>query len=187
MQQQIFPVDTDSSWVINAQFFGWSFEGRPLIASSAVDSKASAVRKGKAGHRSHRTRKPILASMPQEARIIKTHHPKKDELFIDSKAQNWLRFQELVEAWRSERGATSSITDAVLCAAYQSIIGMGKTAVPFILAQLKSEGDDPDQWFWALGVLTGADPVSNDDRGDYLKMAQAWLQWAETSESEYAW
>ena len=89
-----------------------------------------------------------------------------------------LRFQGLVAAWRQERGAMSSITEAALCPAYQRIIGMGSSAVPFILAQLKSEGDEPDQWFWALKAITGADPVIDDDRGDFPRMAQAWLQWA---------
>jgi hypothetical protein len=71
----------------------------------------------------------------------------------------------------------SSITEAILCPAYQSIIGMGELAVPFILVQLESERDDPDQWFWALKAITGADPVDAGDRGNYANMARAWLQW----------
>ncbi len=63
--------------------------------------------------------------------------------------------------------------------AYQRIIGMGGEAVPLLIAQLKSEGDDPDQWFWALKAITEADPVSPDDQGDMVKMAQAWIRWAE--------
>ena len=99
--------------------------------------------------------------------------------------EDWLKFRCLAEEWRAQRGAMSSITEAAACPAYQSIIGMGETAVPFILAQLESEDDEPDQWFWALKAITGADPVRHEDRGDYVAMAKSWLQWAK--KSEYAW
>jgi hypothetical protein len=62
--------------------------------------------------------------------------------------------------------------------AYQNIIGMGEDAVPLIIGELKSEGDDPDQWFWALMAITGANPVSPEDQGDFVAMAKAWLGWA---------
>ena len=79
----------------------------------------------------------------------------------------------------------SSITEAVLCSAYQSIIGMGELAVPFLFAQLDSEGNEPDQWFWALQAITGADPVKDEDRGNYVNMAASWLDWAKNQ--GYAW
>ena len=96
----------------------------------------------------------------------------------------WLKFQNLVGVWRSERGAMSSITEMAMCPAYQSIIGMGKTAISFILAQLEAEGEEPDQWFWALRAVTGENPVQEEDQGNYLKMARAWLQWGK---SRHAW
>lgn len=89
----------------------------------------------------------------------------------------WLKFQGLVDAWRQQRGAMSSITESATCPAYQGIIGMGELAVPFLIATLKSEGDEVDQWFWALKAITGADPVNDEDRGNYLAMALAWLSW----------
>lgn len=93
--------------------------------------------------------------------------------------EDWLRFQGLVIAWRQERGAMSSITESVVCPAYQSILGMGPVAIPFLIATLRSEGDELDQWFWALKAITGADPVREEDRGDFVAMANAWLRWAE--------
>jgi len=98
---------------------------------------------------------------------------------IDALVEDWLRFQQLVAAWRAERGVMSSITEAATCPAYQTIIGMGPGVIPLILQQLKSEGDEPDQWFWALKAITGADPVRKEDRGDFAAMAQSWLQWAD--------
>lgn len=92
---------------------------------------------------------------------------------------DWIRFQCLVNKWRAERGATSSITEGVLSPAYQSIIGMGEKAIPLIISQLRIEGDDPDQWFWALQAITMKNPVNADDQGDFVKMAQSWIKWAE--------
>src|SRR5271165_5589650 len=98
---------------------------------------------------------------------------------VDPATKRWLKFQNLVNEWRRERGAMSSITEMAMLPPYQSIIGMGDDAVPLILAELKSEGDEPDQWFWALKAITAADPVSLEDQGNFAKMAQAWLKWAE--------
>jgi hypothetical protein len=97
---------------------------------------------------------------------------------VDRAAQRSERFRKLVSQWNMERGVSSSITEGALCLSYQEIIGMGPDAISLILAQLKSEGDEPDQWFWALRVITGADPVDPQDSGDYLKMARAWFEWA---------
>jgi hypothetical protein len=68
-----------------------------------------------------------------------------------------------------------------MCDAYQKIIGMGPDVTPLIIAQLRSEADEPDQWFWALQVITGVDPIAEEDRGDFLKMSQSWINWAESA------
>jgi hypothetical protein len=95
-----------------------------------------------------------------------------------------LTFQQLIEQWHRERGATSSITEMAMCPAYQSIIALGPEAIPLILRQMESEGNDPDMWFWALQVMTRVDPIEDDDRGDTVRMAQAWLNWGR---QRYAW
>lgn len=88
-------------------------------------------------------------------------------------------FTRWMEQWREERGAASSLSGMFACPSYLKIIGMGEKALPLIFAQLRSERDDPDHWFAALEAITGQDPVSEDDYGDTLKMAEAWLSWAE--------
>ena len=89
-------------------------------------------------------------------------------------------FDRLVQKWREERGATSSITAMAMCPSYQRIIAMGEKVVPLILHELEEEGDEPDMWFWALKAITGADPVADEDRGDMKAMADAWLAWGGT-------
>jgi hypothetical protein len=58
--------------------------------------------------------------------------------------------------------------------AYQQIIGMGPSVIPFILQELAKE---PNQWFWALRALTGVNPVPAFERGRIKNMAAAWLRW----------
>lgn len=106
------------------------------------------------------------------------------DLFADTIIEDEFKFMRLASQWRRERGSTSSTAEIVLCPSYQAIIGMGSKAVPMILAQMESEGDHPDHWFWALQVLTGANPVRDEDEGDFRKMAQSWLQWASR---RYVW
>lgn len=93
-------------------------------------------------------------------------------------------FHSLAEQWRKERGATSSITKMAMCPSYQKIIAIGPRAIPLILRQMESEGDQPDMWFWALRALTDADPVPEANRGDVVRMAHAWLGWGR---QRYAW
>lgn len=100
-----------------------------------------------------------------------------DELLVRSVISDGGKFQLLADQWRKERGATSSITQMMLCSAYQQIIGMGERAIPFILTALRSEGDNPDHWGWALHAITGEDPIPPEATGDTVKIAQAWLDW----------
>ena len=87
-----------------------------------------------------------------------------------------LKFQNLVTQWRAERRATSLVADMVVHPAYQGIIGMGPTAVPFILHELQRS---PDHWFWALRAITRENPVPEEIRGNMREMAATWLAWGE--------
>jgi hypothetical protein len=105
------------------------------------------------------------------------------EYALDSDASRWVKFQCLAQEWRQQSGALSSVTAMAMLRPYQQIIGMGRNAVPFILAELKAEGDDPDQWFWALSTIAeanGLNPpeIQEEDQGDYQRMAQIWINWA---------
>ena len=85
------------------------------------------------------------------------------------------RFYRLLSQWRRDIGAQSSTTAICTHPAYQQIIGMGETAVPFILRELERK---PDLWFWALKAITGEDPVPKQNQGRVREMAKDWLLWA---------
>jgi hypothetical protein len=85
------------------------------------------------------------------------------------------RFQRLAQQWKRDTAHLSNVAKKALHPAYQEIIGMGKVAVPLLLAELERE---PDDWFWALHAITGASPVPSESRGDMQAMTQAWRQWA---------
>jgi hypothetical protein len=93
-----------------------------------------------------------------------------------SRAPLAVRFADLAETWKEERGASSSLTEIVLQPAYQRIIGLGPTVVPSILAELAAT---PDHWFWALTAITGTNPIPDEAAGDLSAMTQAWLDWGE--------
>jgi hypothetical protein len=86
-------------------------------------------------------------------------------------------FYEFAKHWRKESAEMSSTTEMVMLPPYQSIIGMGPKAVPFIFRELEKEGDNPDNWFWALRYITHANPVKPNERGNRKAMARAWLAW----------
>src|ERR1700687_4065288 len=83
------------------------------------------------------TQAPIFTSRPAESRL-EDH------------------FRELARQWKEATEFTSSTTQMVMHPAYQQIIGMGREALPFLLAELRRK---PDHWFWALKAITGEDPV----------------------------
>ena len=87
-------------------------------------------------------------------------------------------FERLALQWKVERGSSSSLYDLVACPAYQSILALGQPVIPFILQRLRTEGDAPDQWFWALHKLTGVNPIPEEHEGNYRRMKEDWINWA---------
>ena len=96
---------------------------------------------------------------------------------LDAEIARSCQFQKLISQWHEQREGMSWIAEMAMCPAYQSIVGMGPSVIPLVLAQLESEGDEPDHWFWALQAITEVNPVADADRGNIVKMAEAWLRW----------
>ena len=95
--------------------------------------------------------------------------------YVDQLAASKARFQRLAAEWREQAAPLSSSTDRAMLPAYQAIIGMGETALPFILDEMRQRGG---HWFWALRAITGENPVPLEHRGNVEAMTQDWLQWA---------
>lgn len=107
------------------------------------------------------------------------------EKLINADIAALIKFRDLSQEWKKQRGAMSSITAMSMLRPYQQIIGMGSDALPFILAELRREADDPDQWFWALSTIAEANNLAPPQigvniQGDYQAMAQVWLEWGES-------
>ena len=89
-------------------------------------------------------------------------------------AELFEEFVRLAAQWQAETAGASVTRRIVSHPAYLRIIGMGERAVPWILDQLEN---GEAHWFEALHAITGANPVPDEDRGVYAKMAQAWVTW----------
>ena len=57
------------------------------------------------------------------------------------------RFHELVTAWKSSRGVSSSLSEMFAHPAYRELIAIGEPVIPLLLGELEREAD---WWFAAL-------------------------------------
>jgi hypothetical protein len=92
------------------------------------------------------------------------------------------KFERLAAAWHKAVAHHSSSRIRDNHPAYQEIIGMGQAVVPLMLRDLEI---NRRHWFTALAVITGADPIPEEDAGNIPRMAEAWLRWGK--ENGYRW
>lgn len=83
-------------------------------------------------------------------------------------------FRRLVRRWRYSILTTSSTDEIFSNADFKRIVSMGDKAVPLIVREIIER---PDCLVAALPIITGADPVPERARGDFLEMARIWAQW----------
>jgi len=107
-----------------------------------------------------------------QTRLLELSSQPLEGIFVEPSLDQ--KFQLLARQWQQETRHLSLVSDIVINAAYQQIIGMGTPAIPLLLQELKRQ---PDHWFWALRSITGENPISPADRGRLSKMADAWLEW----------
>ena len=86
------------------------------------------------------------------------------------------RVAGLLGRWRQETAYLSSSTRITEHPAYQELIALGPAALPFLFRDLEQTGDG--HLSKALAAITGAQPISADERGQVRKIADAWLRWA---------
>ncbi|MHB8846285.1 MAG: hypothetical protein ACYC7L_16245 [Nitrospirota bacterium] len=135
---------------------------------------------------SFRKRSPLDANIVEyydtavgeESEVIAKERIRSVEHYLFPFSRKWstpfARFHSLKNQWELDTALKSSVSEIIMHAAYQQIIGMGPTAIPFILSEMKEKRG---HWFWALKSITGEDPVAPIDRGNLKKMTEAWLEW----------
>lgn len=84
------------------------------------------------------------------------------------------RFEQFFQKWKNETLLSSKGTDLINHPAYQTIIQMGESVVPFILIKLK---EAPHHLFYALLKITGENPVAAAHVGNLKQMTEDWLNW----------
>jgi len=84
------------------------------------------------------------------------------------------KFRALADRWIRETAIVSSISKKLKHPAYREIVKLGEAVIPSLLTEL---AERPDHWFAALEEITGRDPVSETDRRDIARAAQAWAAW----------
>lgn len=83
-------------------------------------------------------------------------------------------FNKLADQWKHDTRSASSARTIAMHPAYQKIMVMGKSALPFILNDLEH---GVNQWFWALSFIADENPVPSQSRGKIHEMAKAWIDW----------
>ena len=117
-------------------------------------------------------------AMGEESDVISREYKSSLNHFMTPISTQWTnpvtRFLTLKARWESETAVLSSISEIAMHPAYQQIIGMGATAIPLILSEMRKK---TGHWFWALKSITGEDPVKPEHRGRIKEMTEAWLRW----------
>ena len=99
-----------------------------------------------------------------------------DEVVVDPAVRE--RFTELADRWYMETCLMSDSDRAAAHPDHMEIISMGEPAVPLILERMQ---DGRGHWDYALGNITGANPVNRADWGNIAAIHASWLEWGEAN------
>jgi len=102
--------------------------------------------------------------------LIAPHSRPTNALVVDQALEK--EFERLVANWKRETRAQSSLGEIFTNDSYQRILGMGKDALPMILADLQKA---PGHWFYALEKIVGHDVASGAKT--FGEARDNWLQW----------
>ena len=86
------------------------------------------------------------------------------------------QFDEIARQWKSETGGMSSVSQITSNKHYLRILSMGGKVIPFIIDDLRREAAP---WFTALSVLSNRYDIGLEYRGQFRKIANAWIDWWE--------
>lgn len=94
--------------------------------------------------------------------------------YLKSSEDQFDVFQRLLRKWRADTFNVSSLHESFEHEAFKQIVSMGEDAIPLIIDEIKIR---PDAIVAALAIITGADPVNDEDRGNFNLMAVSWIEW----------
>ncbi|HED06840.1 MAG TPA: hypothetical protein ENI57_01845 [Ignavibacteria bacterium] len=111
-----------------------------------------------------------------EADLVQSNFIKALEHFTKTTTTETLeqKFKRLSTNWKEDNKFSSRSSLLLSNIYYLGIIAMGQDALPYIFEDLKK---GPNHWFIALAIITGANPVSEESRGNILAMTEAWISW----------
>ena len=89
-------------------------------------------------------------------------------------AQKVSEFYFYKEKWKKETAALSSPASIRMNRNYQKIIGLGNSIIPLILAELERQ---PDDWFYALEMLTKDEENPTTEEMGFTESVKAWVNW----------
>ena len=90
--------------------------------------------------------------------------------------EKFKKFQELKDQWIKDTQHLSS--HKADNQAHQAIVSMGTEAIPFIMADWKSNPKTIRHWFHALYEISGhVNPVPQIYRGKVPMMQKCWYKW----------
>ena len=124
----------------------------------------------------HATRAGVLRQynpFPEEQSVITVVLPG-DETQTTTDESFQHEFALHAAKWAADTAHLSSIEEAASHPSYRRIMQMGDSVIPLILKELQVR---PNQWFRALRILTGENPIKQQDAGNVRKMVDAWLEW----------
>lgn len=86
-------------------------------------------------------------------------------------------FRMLAHQWKAETALKSNMAAKAIHPAYQAIIAMGETAIPYILEDMQRA--PIADWFWALKFIARHLSPPNTDAiaGQVREMAKVWIKW----------
>lgn len=93
-----------------------------------------------------------------------------------------VRFQLLVNMWKSETGHYSLVQQKIIHPAYLEIIGMGEKALPFLINEIQRGSS---HWFPALRAIAGSDRP-RDEGDSFDEAVEVWTRWWSERHYRYA-
>lgn len=87
-------------------------------------------------------------------------------------------FEQYKRQWKRETMFLSNVKAKAMNLNYQRILTLGEDAIPWMLEDFQN-GVFLD-WFWALAVISGDNPIPEEIAGNVKAMAEAWIKWGQT-------